>query len=264
MRTLSGVHLSVLAGGEGDYAHAMLDGLARISAVPPNYLAAAASLLVPQGGACQAEALQFLDLPPSIAVREVGLRETLLVERLVLPLSISGEAEFHPCVMEFFRRVSSNVPAASCRLPRRVVIDQRGAHRQGARPGGLQNAGEVMQALTREGFGVVRLEDLTLADQICLFRQAEVIVSPQGAGLANLGFARPGCTVIDLMPDSLVDWRFRNLAALAKLHYDCVLGRAQRPWRPLDEDAGHTPWEISVQHVVAAVVQAIGASVEAA
>ena len=263
VRTLRGVHISVLAGAEGNYSHAVLDGLARIAAVPANYIAASASLLVPENGACGAEMLRFLDLPPSISVREVGLRETLLVEHLVLPLSVAGEAAFHPCVLEFFRRVSANVPAPSRRMPRRIVIDQ-GSGRSGAARRGLLNAGEVLQALARQGFAVIRLEEMKIADRICLFRQAEVIVSPQGAGLADIGFARPGCVVVELMPDSMVDWRFRNLAALARLQYDCVLGRAQKPWRALDEDAGATAWEISVQHVVAAVAQAIGDSAKAA
>jgi hypothetical protein len=258
-RVCRGIHISVLAGAEADYDHAMLGGMARLAAVPANYLAAAESLLVPQGGACQAEVLGFLDLPPSIAVRQVGLTETLLVETLVLPLSVCGEAAFHPCVLEFFQRISGNVPPSPRRLPRRFVIDRRGPARHG-----LLNETEVLHALARQGFTPVRLEDLSLADQICLFRQAEAIVSPQAAGLASLGFARPGCVVIELMPDSRVDWRFRNLAALAQLQYDCVLGRARKPWRPLDDECASTVWEISVQHVAAAVAQAVGTAAQAA
>jgi capsular polysaccharide biosynthesis protein len=258
-RVLPGTHISVLAGAEGDYDHAVLDGLARLAAVPPNYLAAAESLLVPGGGVCHAELLGFLDLPPSIGVRPVGLNETLLIEKLVLPLSVCGEAAFHPCVLEFFQRVSANVPPSARRLPRRFAIDRRGPARRG-----LLNETEVLQALVRQGFVPVRLEDLSIAEQICLFRQAEAIVSPQGAGLASLGFARPGCIVIELMPDCRVDWRFRNLAALANLHYDCVLGRARKPWRPLDDETSQTSWEISAQHVVAAVAQAVGGAAQAA
>jgi capsular polysaccharide biosynthesis protein len=259
LRVRRGIHISVLAGAEGDYDRAMLDGLARLAAVPKNYLAAAESLLVPQGGACQAELLGFLDLPPSIAVRPVGLTETVLIETLVLPLSVCGEAAFHPCVLDFFAGVSANVPPSARRLPRRFAIDRRGPGRRG-----LLNETEVLQALVRQGFVPVRLQELSLAEQICLFRQAEAIVAPQGAGLANLGFARPGCIVVELMPDARVDWRFRNLAALAQLQYDCVLGRAQKPWPPLDDDSAATAWEISVQHVVAAVAQAIGAAAQAA
>jgi len=254
-----GIHVSVLAGAEADFDHAMLNGLARLSAVPDNYLAAAETLLVPRGGAGQTEMLGFLDLPPSIGVRQVGPEETLLIETLVLPLSVCGEVAFHPCVLEFFHRVSANVPPAARRLPRRFAIDRRGPSRRG-----LLNETDVLQALVRQGFVPVRLEELSLAEQICLFRQAEAIVAPQGVGLASLGFARPGCIVIELIPDCRVDWRFRHLAALARLNYDCVLGRARKPWPGLDDDSGQIAWEISVQHVVAAVAQAIGAAAQAA
>jgi capsular polysaccharide biosynthesis protein len=259
VRHLRGIHVSVLAGAEDDYDHALLDGLARLSAVPGNYLAAAESLLVPEGGAFQSDILAFLDLPPSIEARPVARQETLLVETLVLPLSVRGEAAYHPCILEFFRRISATVPPAGKRLPRRFVIDRRSPYRRG-----LLNETEVLQALVRHGFVPVRLDKMPIAEQICLFRQAEAIVATQGADLANLGFARPGCVVVELLPDCRVDWRFRNLAALARLHYDCVLGRARKPWRPLDEDSGQTVWEISVQHVVAAVAQAVGRAAQAA
>jgi hypothetical protein len=259
IRPLRGIHVSVLTGAEDDYDHALLDGLARLSSVPGNYLAAAESLLVPEGGAFQSEILAFLDLPPSIESRPVARQETLLVETLVLPLSVRGEAAYHPCLLEFFRRISATVPPAGKRLPRRFVIDRRSPDRRG-----LFNETEVLQSLVRHGFVPVQVDRLPIAEQICLFRQAEAIVAPQGPDLANLGFARPGCVVVELMPDSRVDWRFRNLAALARLQYDCVLGRARKPWRSLEDDASQTVWEISVQHVVAAVAEAVGRAAQAA
>ena len=50
---------------------------------------------------------------------------------------------------------------------------------------------------------------------------------------------------------------FRHLAALMQLSYDCVLGRARRPWRELDLSLHLSPWEVSVNHVVAAVAQSV-------
>ena len=54
-----------------------------------------------------------------------------------------------------------------------------------------------------------------------------------------------------------VDWSYRNLAALTGLRYDCVLGRAWRPWPDLTIDFHRTSWEISVNHVVAAVAHSL-------
>jgi len=252
--SLPGTHISLLAAGHADYRHAMLGGLARLVSVPDNYLVAAQSLLVPAGSAAQAEALALLDLLPSLAVRHVGQAETFRVETLVLPLSVCGEAAYHPCLAEFFRRISVNIAPSPARLPRRLYIDHRGS---GIRP--LRNEAEVIGALAELGFAPVRLEALSLADQARLFRQAEAIVSPHGSGLTNLGFCRPGCLIVELLMDAYCDWSFRNLAALMDLHYDCVLGRASRPWHELDLAFHRTSWDISVNHVVAAVAHSLSA-----
>jgi capsular polysaccharide biosynthesis protein len=250
---LPGCHVSLLAAGEGDYRHAMLNGLARLTSVPDNYLLAAESLLVPEGGTGQAEALTLLDLSPSLAIRHVQATETLRVETLILPLSVCGEAAYHPCLLEFFQRISANVPPAPGHLPRRLYLDHRGT---GIRP--LRNESAVIAALAERGFVAVRPDEMSLADQVRLFRHAEAVVAPHGSALANLGFCQPGCLVVELLMDAYVEWGFRNLAALAGLRYDCVLGRAQRPWGDLDLQFHLTGWEISVNHVVAAVAQSIG------
>ena len=251
-RHLRGVHISVLAAGEANYRHAMLSSLARLSAVPDNYLAAATSLLLPEGAIAQAEALGLLDLLPSLELRAVGRSETLLVDTLIFPLSVCGEAAFHPCVQNFYRRLSANVPPSRTRLPRRIYIDTRGT---GLRP--LLNEDRVMHGLASMGFEPVRLDGMSLANQIRLFRQAEAIVAPHGTALTNLGFARPSCVVVELQMDAYVEWSYRHLSALGHLNYDCVVGRAPRPWRDLDLRFHATAWEVSVNHVIAAVAHAV-------
>ncbi len=253
---LAGNHISLLVPGSHDVRNTMLHGLCRLTAVPENYLVAADGLLVPAGGAHLREALGLLDLLPSLAVREVEITQTFRVETLILPLSVCGEAAYHPCAAELYRRISLNVPPSvppgSARLPRRIFIDNRAT---GFLP--LRNAGVVMAELARMGFQPVRLEALSLADQVRLFRQAEAIVAPPGAALTNLGFCRPGTLVIELLMDAFVDWSFRNLAALFQLRYDCVLGRGKKPMPEIDAWFAATPWEISENHVVAAVAHSL-------
>ena len=196
-----------------------------------------------------------MDLMPSMVIHEVGQEETLRVETLILPLSVTGDSAYHPCVADFFRSISTNVPPSGQRLPRRIYIDRRGS---GVRP--LINEDALVNALVRLGFVPIRPEILSFADQVRLFRGAEAIVAPHGAGLTNLGFCRPGCVVLELLMDAYANWCFRHLAALMQLNYDCVLGRARRPWRELDLSLHLSPWEISVNHVVAAVAQSVDQS----
>jgi capsular polysaccharide biosynthesis protein len=259
IRRLAGTHVAALTAGETNYYHSMMFSLARLQAVPGNYLAAAASLLVPRGAVAQPEVLALLDLLPSLAVETVGHDETLLVENLIFPLSVCGEASYHPCVADFFRRVSANVPPPARRLPRRIYIDRRGS---GIRR--LTNENALIAALAPLGFVPVRPETLSVADQVRLFRHAEAIVAPHGAALTNIGYARPGCLLIELLMDAYVNWCFRHLAALMQLRYDCVLGLAPKPWADLNLQFHLTPWTISVNHVVAAVAQGLGETAKAA
>lgn len=251
-RRLRGTWINLLSGSAQNYFHALVLGLARLAAVPESTLASASGVLVPEGAVCLREALELLDLPPSLEIIEVGQTETLFTETLIFPLSVVGEAVYHPCVGDFFRRLSGSVAPGARHLPRRIYIDRRGS---GLRP--LTNEAQLVAALQRLGFVAVRPEALALADQIRLFRQAEIIVAPHGAGLTNLGFARPGTVVIELLMDAYVNWCFRHLAALMRLQYDCLLGRTRQPWPELDGQLHAVPWEVPVDHVAAAVAQAL-------
>ncbi|MEJ0048067.1 MAG: glycosyltransferase family 61 protein [Rhodospirillales bacterium] len=250
VRRLGGAYIHLLAGGESDYYHSMMMGIARLASVPENYQAAAAGVLVARAAARTREALALLDLMPSLAIEEVGRDATLRVETLILPLSVCGESAYHPCVADFYRAISTNVPPMARPSPRRIYIDRR---HTGERP--LVNEAELMGALAGLGFVMVRPDMLSLADQVRLFRGAEVIVAPHGAELTNLGFCRPGTQIIELLMDAYCNWCFRNLAGLLRLRYDCVVGLAQRPWPDLNPGMHGTPWKISVNHVVAAAAQ---------
>jgi capsular polysaccharide biosynthesis protein len=255
LRRLAGAHIHLLAGGEGNYYHSVLQGLARLASVPENYQAASAGVLVARGAARARECLALLDLMPSLSIQEVAPDETLRVETLILPLGVCGENAYHPCVADFFRSISVNVPPMARQSPRRLYIDRRGS---ASRP--LVNEADLIAALSHQGFVAVRPEMLSMADQVRLFRGADVIVAAHGAALTNLGYCRPGTQIIELLMDAYCNWCFRNLAGLLRLRYDCVLGLAQRPWPELDVAFHCTPWKISVQHVVAAVAQTMEAA----
>ena len=57
----------------------------------------------------------------------------------------------------------------------------------------IANEDEVRRVLAPLGFAAYALEEMSFAEQVRLFAQAELIVAPHGAGLMNLAFAgRPG------------------------------------------------------------------------
>jgi capsular polysaccharide biosynthesis protein len=233
---LEGTSISILAGAGSNYYHATMESAVRLAMIPSDELAGARTLLYPAGAAGVEFALRHFGLPRGLALRAVSDGEALRCERLVFPWSVHGESHYHRCTLEFFDAVSSRVPDGATVLPRRFYVDRRGA---AARR--LVNEDEVAGALAALGVVAVRPETMDLADQIRLFRGAELVVAPHGAGLTNIGYCRPGAAVLELSPSDFVRWCYRPLAALRGLRYDCVLGR------PTQDG-----WRISASHVAGA------------
>ena len=66
------------------------------------------------------------------------------------------------------------------------------------------NLEELIKIANDYGYHVVDPADLTFQEQVYLFENAKVVVTPLGAAMANLVFAPEGCKVIGLSP------RFQN------------------------------------------------------
>jgi hypothetical protein len=63
------------------------------------------------------------------------------------------------------------------------------------------NAGEVRDICLARGFEVVDTDGWTLAEQIELFRDTDVVVGVHGAGLTNVAFRRGGSlSLLELIP----------------------------------------------------------------
>lgn len=90
----------------------------------------------------------------------------------------------------------------------------------------IQNEEEVERYYSRFGFRKMMLEDMNFLDQVAAFESAEVVVSPHGAGLANLAFASSGVSVIEVFNEfySKVFWSLGALIGCRR--YDVVKCRA--------------------------------------
>lgn len=83
----------------------------------------------------------------------------------------------------------------------------------------MTNERDVEGRLSSIGFEVVKLTGLPLVEQIRLFRSADVIVAPHGAGLSNVLFARPGTRVIELSNASDANTCFAAMGGELDLDY---------------------------------------------
>jgi hypothetical protein len=79
--------------------------------------------------------------------------------------------------------------------PRRIYVSREGTRHR--RP---RNEAEVRERVAARGFAIVHPEAMPVADQIRLFRGAEIALGVHGSGLANAAFMRPGGTLLEIAP----------------------------------------------------------------
>jgi hypothetical protein len=76
----------------------------------------------------------------------------------------------------------------------------------------VANEAEVVGLLADRGFTVIDPGTMPVAEQIQTFGRAECIVAPHGAALANLVFASPGASVVELFAPDYVQTCYWKLA----------------------------------------------------
>jgi capsular polysaccharide biosynthesis protein len=122
--------------------------------------------------------------------------------------------------------------------PRRGIYVTRGEH--GARR--LRNEDEVFALCHEFGLDIVRPEQLTLAEQAHLFRQADLVVGVKGAALASALFCSSRTHLVVLSPGDFPDPFYWDLTAPAGIGYSEIFGVLQNRERL----TGHNPFTVSI------------------
>lgn len=101
---------------------------------------------------------------------------------------------------------------------------------------------DILPLLERYGFERVFAEDLTLDEEIALFREAEAVAGPVGAGLANTLFCAPGAHVLEICDRSFPTPEFYALSSALNLHHWIVEAEGVGEGKPLlrDLEGGET------------------------
>ena len=91
----------------------------------------------------------------------------------------------------------------------------------------IVNDKDVYEYLESIGYVSIYCEDYSFEDQISLFNGAKYVVSPHGAGLANIVFCREGTKVLELLSPSYLNACFRKVAAYSGLDYYFLIGEGE-------------------------------------
>jgi capsular polysaccharide biosynthesis protein len=221
------------------FYHWILEGLPKVRALERYREATGrdpAVLVAPDLPTWMRETLSLVGLDPDATVPYEG---SVTVDRLVIPshrnrvLSVPGTPfpdDFHPSPADcrwLRERVAANLPADAAPPerarardhPPRVYVSRRGAdyHR-------VVDEAALVEALEPLGFESYALEELPVATQVALFREAECVVAPHGSGLVNLVFAESTPNVVELFKEKDVRAFYFVLARQLGLPYDYLVG----------------------------------------
>ncbi|QWC20181.1 glycosyltransferase family 61 protein [Halorubrum sp. 2020YC2] len=161
------------------------------------------------------ETLRLLSWPQSKVA--YATESTYLIRDLVIP----SYPERHPSDFEWIRRdivesvLSESEPLeeSNVYVSRSDAIERR-----------VLNEEEVMGVLSDYGFKRYHLENRSLAENVRLFNQADIVVGPHGAGLTDIIFAED-CTLIELFGDK-VKQPYELLAETLEIEYEPMYCRA--------------------------------------
>lgn len=91
----------------------------------------------------------------------------------------------------------------------------------------ISNELECEKLLAARGFEIVHLESLNFAEQISVFQDADCIIAPHGAGLANMVFASASCRFLELGFEDYPSPLYVHMAAkLCILNYELLIQKS--------------------------------------
>jgi hypothetical protein len=220
-----GGRLGVLATrGDVNYYHFMMDVLPRFGVLEQcPEVASPDRWYVPARTRFQRELLDLFDIP---AERRIDSTQVTHVqaECLVVPMPPALTVINPPWAVAYLRRRLLSAP--SSRIPGRFIYLTRGS---GANNRRVTNEDQVVDILSARGFTAIDPGQMPVVEQIRAFAEASVIVAPHGASLANLVFASPGSTLVELFPaGALVPDFWKMASGVPGLEYRYLTG----PGRP--------------------------------
>ena len=170
---------------------------------------------------------------------------TYLFRRLAIPGALPKSA-----IVDFLRERASRLePKGS---GRRIYVSRRRADVRR-----VLNEEEIEGCLHKYGFEIIDCERLAFSQQIALFKSADIVCAPHGAGLSNIAFCSRGCAIIEFfmserLPLSALFWEL-GCAAGTK-HYFVGASRVDNASHPY---AGEGDFIVNPVHLEEAILLAV-------
>jgi capsular polysaccharide biosynthesis protein len=157
----------------------------------------------------QRETLSLLGIPLE-KILETDNNNNHIQARQLLASSVIRESTKWAC--DFLRRELLKDSLMGLEKKQRILISRKERRR-------VINEDELVAVLSEFGFKSIAPESLSVAEQISLFANAEVVIGAHGAALTNTVFCSPGTKVIEIFAPDYVNPCYRKLSSQVGLEY---------------------------------------------
>ncbi len=100
--------------------------------------------------------------------------------------------------------------------------------REGANYRKILNEADLITKLRKQGFEIINPQHFEILEQIKIFSNAEVIVTPHGSSLTNIIFCNQGTKIIEISPElnnlyeKNISRRYKNIADFLHLEFNTI------------------------------------------
>ncbi|WP_235911033.1 glycosyltransferase family 61 protein [Heliobacterium mobile] len=208
--------------GWWNYYHWLFDTLPRYELLRKSHIEVDRFVVSFFPDSYQTDTLKILGVPEVKMIRCTEMSH-IRAERLVIPSLPGFMGRIPAWVCEFLRRtfLPSEKPKENGRL-RLYISRAKAAGRK------IINESKLLDFLLQQNFQLLYLEEIGIHEQVRLFSNAEVIVAPHGAGLANLVFCTPGTKVLELLGPQYINPMFWGLCSHIPLEYRYLIGEGEQ------------------------------------
>lgn len=225
-----------------NYCHWLLDYIPRLISLH-KYKSKKITIAIPNMRASFQK--QTIDLLEDYIEKIIVLEDHPLIkfERLYF-LSSSWFNHYHPAqgcnsilLHETSKILSKNISLKDNKSNKNIYISRNKS--SGRR---ITNENELLLLLEKYDFKTFYLEDLSLKEQISLFKNAERVISPHGAGLTNLLFCKPNTKVLEIFNENYGTSAYHDLSSGTGLNYTC--------YNSLDSDGGYFSSDFNRKNII--------------
>jgi capsular polysaccharide biosynthesis protein len=203
----------------GNYYHWLIDLLPRLSLIKSagGSFDSFVQILINGSRASYEQASMNALGVPGEKIRYVDANDRFQIENATIPSMDHFSKTIAPWKIKCLRALRGSIPATSRIASKRIYISRR---RAAVRR--VLNEKDFEQILRNAGFVLIEIESLSWPEQVALFSNAQVILAPHGAALANAAFCEPETLIAEIATRAGYKEFYLRLAASTGLRYRFV------------------------------------------